>query len=257
MREVILFDDGIVSFEMGWSMTSSTKIFISYAKEDRTTALRLYEDLKRNGVVPWIDVKNLIPGQRWADEIRKIIVKESGYFVALLSSNSVNRRGYVHKELKLALDIEDEHPPFKNFIIPVRLDDCPIAYEELEKIQWIDLFESYEEGVRKLLIALHVGDGNFSLSPPPSDALFKKILSAINEYSMLGGPSRVSEAELKKILKEVRSLEDELQKLELKGYIVMEQESFLDRTFKFYSITDEGKRYFLLNQFRSNEFSAT
>jgi hypothetical protein len=74
--------------------------FSSAARQDSDAALRLYEDLKtRTDLKPWLDKKDLLPGQNWDIEIRKAI-KNSRYFIALFSSTSVQKRGYVHKEFK-------------------------------------------------------------------------------------------------------------------------------------------------------------
>ncbi|QTA82990.1 Sulfatase-modifying factor enzyme domain-containing protein [Desulfonema limicola] len=62
------------------------KIFISYTREDYDIAKRLYDDLKKAGIDPWMDKVNLLPGQNWKIHITKAI-KESKYFIALLSSN--------------------------------------------------------------------------------------------------------------------------------------------------------------------------
>jgi len=75
------------------------RIFISYAREDSEAAFRLYEDLKRAGLRPWLDKEDLLPGQTWDLEIRRA-VKKSKYFIALFSSTSVQKRGYVHKEYR-------------------------------------------------------------------------------------------------------------------------------------------------------------
>ena len=132
------------------------RVFISYAREDKTMAQRLYDDLKKNGVEPWLDDENLLPGQNWKLEIGKAI-KNCDYFLALLSSHSVSKRGYVQKELKKALDILGECPKSKIFIIPVRLDDCQPIDEELEELHWLDLFSSYDRGLAKILQVLKPG----------------------------------------------------------------------------------------------------
>ncbi len=44
-------------------MSPVVKVFISYAREDYETAKRLYDDLKKAGVSPWMDENDLISGQ--------------------------------------------------------------------------------------------------------------------------------------------------------------------------------------------------
>ena len=126
------------------------KIFISYAKEDYEIANHLYADLQKNGFIAWMDTKDLLPGERWKDRINKEI-KDCTFFIALFSKQSVTKRGYVQKELKLALDVLDEFPESHVFIIPVRLDDCKIIQNKLTELQWVDLFLSYEDGLSRII----------------------------------------------------------------------------------------------------------
>jgi hypothetical protein len=44
--------------------------------------------------------------------------------VAILSKNSVGKRGSVQKELKQALDVLDEFPENEVFLIPARISEC-------------------------------------------------------------------------------------------------------------------------------------
>ena len=130
-----------------------TKVFISYAREDCDIAKRLYTDLKNMGYDVWIDIERLIPGENWKSAISKQI-KDCSYFIALLSSQSVSKKGYVQKELKTALDILDEFPPSEIFLIPARIDQCAPLDERLQDIHFADLFPSYDEGLRKILQAI-------------------------------------------------------------------------------------------------------
>ncbi len=126
------------------------QIFISYAREDGETAQKLYSDLVGNDLPAWLDKEKLDPGVRWKAAIRSEI-DDSGYFIALLSGHSVDKRGYVQKELRQAIDILEEHPDHHIFIVPIRIDDCTPTHELLSDLQWLDLFPSYEEGLRRLI----------------------------------------------------------------------------------------------------------
>lgn len=128
-------------------------VFISYAKEDLNIAKRLYDDLQKAGVKPFLDYYNIMPGQKWENVILKAI-RESQYFLVLLSSNSITQRGFVQKELKVALDILEEFPPEQTFILPVRIDNVVPNIEPLKHIQWADLFPSYQEGLENILKAI-------------------------------------------------------------------------------------------------------
>ena len=96
------------------------KIFLSYAREDMGMAKQLYNDLKRYGLDVWLDTESLLPGDRWKDRIQDAI-ENSNYFIALLSTKSVNKKGFVQKELKTALEVLDLFLNSKRFILPVRL----------------------------------------------------------------------------------------------------------------------------------------
>jgi len=132
------------------------KIFISYAREDIETARKLYHDLKQAGITPWMDKEDILIGENWKIAIRQAM-KESSYFLALLSSNSLSKQGYVQKELKMALDILAEMPPSGIFFLPIRLDDCHPLDERLQDINWGNLFPSYEEGLNEILRVLTPG----------------------------------------------------------------------------------------------------
>jgi len=135
-------------------MSDQVNVFICYAKEDRKIARRLYDALKKAGVSPWMDEVDIRPGQNWKNEIHSAI-KRSSYFLALISSNSVLKKGFVQKELKMALEILDEMPPSEIFILPIRLDDCNPLDGRLEDIQWINIFSPYyEDGLKQILDVL-------------------------------------------------------------------------------------------------------
>lgn len=128
-------------------------IFISYAREDSEAARRLYDDLKKSGLIPWLDKESLIPGQNWKNSI-KIAIKNSRFVIAILSSNSVGKRGYIQKEFKYGLDVLDEFPESQIFVIPVRLDDCEVPYEKLKDIEHVDLFPDWNKGLQSLIRAM-------------------------------------------------------------------------------------------------------
>lgn len=129
------------------------KIFISYARNDEKIARKLYKDLKQEGLKPWLDREDILPGQKWEIEIHKAI-KESQYVIILISPNSINKKGFIQKEIKYSLDLLDQFPESQIFIIPVRIDDCKPTDEKLQELNWADLFPSYEEGFKKILKAI-------------------------------------------------------------------------------------------------------
>jgi TIR domain len=131
------------------------KLFISYGREDQDSAEKLYKRLKSlSDVQVWYDQVHLLPGVSWRPAIRKAI-RESDYFLALLSTSSVKRRGYVQKERKDALSILDEFPEDQPYLIPIRLDECDLPSEKLGEIQYVDLFRDWNRGIEKILSTIN------------------------------------------------------------------------------------------------------
>ncbi|MDM8541085.1 toll/interleukin-1 receptor domain-containing protein [Desulfococcaceae bacterium HSG9] len=133
------------------------KVFISYAREDCDIAKKIYIDLTNNGVETWLDSEILLPGQKWKAEIKKAI-KGSNFFLALISSNSISKRGHIQKELKTAFDVVDELPSDDIFIIPVKINSCEPVDDKLLEIHWVDLFPSYQSGLKKILQVIGIKD---------------------------------------------------------------------------------------------------
>ena len=127
------------------SQNRPLRVFFCYAKEDVVAVSKLYRQLKTEGWIdPWLAEKNILPGQDWEFEIRKAI-KSSDIVLAFLSNVSILKEGYLHKELKLALDVASEKPEGTIFVIPLKLEDCEIP-GSLQKKQWLDYYAvgSYE-----------------------------------------------------------------------------------------------------------------
>jgi hypothetical protein len=68
-----------------------------------------------------------------------------------LSRASINRKGYVQREIKYALDVADEQPEGTIFLIPAKLEECEVP-DRLRRLQWVELFEP--QGYELLLRAL-------------------------------------------------------------------------------------------------------
>ncbi len=132
-------------------MTHPLAIFLCHASEDKPTVRSLYHRLSFEGMRPWFDELDILPGQKWEPEISKA-VRTSDVVVVCLSRASVAKTGYVQKEIKVALDVADEQPEDTIFIIPLRLEECKVP-ERLSKWQWVDYFT--DTGHDKLLAALH------------------------------------------------------------------------------------------------------
>jgi hypothetical protein len=156
-----------------------SQIFLSYAREDWRKVEELYQKFSLAGFKPWIDIKDILPGEKWQSSIEQAI-RTSDFFVVCLSTNSVTKRGFLQREIKQALDVWQEMLESDIYLIPVRLEDCEVP-ENLKSFQWVDPFTT--EGWTRLVKAIQVGMErrglNNDLSPLPNSKL-KKLL-------MIGG----------------------------------------------------------------------
>lgn len=167
---------------MAESPAHSLKVFLSYASEDLFSAEQLYHRLSSDGVNVWFDKKKLLPGQHWKVEIEKAVEK-ADIFLVCVSNKSVNKEGYVQKELNYALEIALEKPQDTIYIIPVRLDDCvvPRSLRELQRVDYFppkqrkaayeSLMQSLHIRARKL--GLVVDKNEPQILPPPKEPVFK------------------------------------------------------------------------------------
>jgi hypothetical protein len=143
--------------------TDSLRVFLCHASSDKHLVRALYQRLVRiDGVEPWLDEVKLVAGQDWDREIRKA-VRSSHAIIVCLSPNSINREGYVQKEMRQALDLSDEKPDGTVFLIPARLERCEVP-ERLRRWQWVDLFEP--DGFERLMRSLALRAETLGLAFP-------------------------------------------------------------------------------------------
>jgi hypothetical protein len=140
-------------------LSRSIRIFICHASEDKLAARDLYQRLKRQGASPWLDEEDLLPGQDWESEIRRA-VRSSHVVILCLSARSVDKEGFVQKEIKYALNVAEEKPEGTVFMIPFILDDCPVP-ERLRRWQWVDARDY--RGFEKLSRALNLRASELNL----------------------------------------------------------------------------------------------
>jgi len=84
-------------------MDNSASVFISYASPDRDRVLPFFDWLKNRGINVWMDFRSIKAGQNWEHEIHRAL-ERSTFVLSFISTHSFNRRGYLQKELKIALE---------------------------------------------------------------------------------------------------------------------------------------------------------
>ncbi len=126
------------------------KVFLCHASTDKPKVRELYRYLKRRGINPWFDEEHLVGGQDWQVEIPKAIATSDAIIICL-TKNSVDKEGYIQKEIKFALDKALEMPEGRIFLIPVKFEECEVPFT-LSRYQWVDL--TIESGYTKMMKAL-------------------------------------------------------------------------------------------------------
>lgn len=120
-------------------MEDTPLIFISYASPDRERVIEFHDYLANMGLNVWMDKRRLKGGQNWNFEINRALEK-AVVVVIFLSTNSVDRRGYAQREIKIALDHAQEKLVDDIYIVPVMLDpvSIPAQLKSIHVIQAID-----------------------------------------------------------------------------------------------------------------------
>lgn len=131
-------------------MNGQQNIFISYSRDDRSFERRLSKDLNRFGLETWVDVQNIEPGSRWAEEIDRAIMK-STTLILVLSQNML-RSPWMLAELQKFASAGSKA------IFPVIIDEIDFSQvpATIRSIQCADFRSSYDHGIKTLLKALGI-----------------------------------------------------------------------------------------------------
>jgi hypothetical protein len=129
------------------------RAFIAYADEEFARADALYSALAEAGIRPWLDKRHLLAGQNWPKAIERAI-SISDFFIPCFSRRAAAKRGQFQSELRYALDCAARIPLDEIFIIPVRLDACQVPREVCQRFHYVDLFPSWDKGVKRVIRAI-------------------------------------------------------------------------------------------------------
>jgi hypothetical protein len=114
----------------------------------------LYFKLETKGFRPWMLAHDILPGENREIEIKRAI-NTFDVFLLCLSSKSLKEPGDFQMAINLAKQRQIKMPPGDIFIVPLRLEDCPIPEElvgaNYEPVDWflekkqLDLFYVLEQ----------------------------------------------------------------------------------------------------------------
>ena len=120
------------------------RVFLCHSSQDKPIVRELYRRLLAEGWIdPWLDERKLLPGQDWRTNIEEA-VESSEVVIICLSNHSVNKEGFVQKEMRYAREISLEKPDDTIFLVPIRLDECDVP-RGLRFYQWGNYFDEQKE----------------------------------------------------------------------------------------------------------------
>ena len=126
-------------------------VFISYAREDKARAISLSRTLEASGFMTWLDLKDVVPGERWAQAIDRGLAAAE-FIVVCVSGSSVVKRGFAQREIRRALSAEEQMLPDDIFLIPLLIEPTPIPVS----LKPFQVFEAFRDadfgGLAKVLI---------------------------------------------------------------------------------------------------------
>ena len=141
-----------------YKRTSPLRIFLCHSSGDKPEVRNLYQRLSCDGFDPWLDEEKLLGGQDFEREIAKA-VQTSDVVIICLSHKAITKAGFVHKEIKYALDEAEKQPEGTIFLIPLKLEECDVP-ERLQHLHWVNLFE--EKGYGRLMSSLRFITGTIT-----------------------------------------------------------------------------------------------
>lgn len=136
----------------GKRLRSRLMVFLCHSSDDKEIVRSIDVQLKSEGFLTWLDENSLIAGQNWKLAIPRA-VRNADVIIVCLSRRSVSKEGYVQREIKLALDIEQEKPDEAIFIIPMQIEECLIP-DRLSHLHTIAFYRDPDKGFQQLITSL-------------------------------------------------------------------------------------------------------
>lgn len=133
-------------------MSQPSPVFISYGRADgEDVARRLYDDLARDNIVAWLDVKSIPQGADWDQAIDDGLGAAWAVLVLLTPAAVLSLQA--KSEWYAALN--------RNLpVIPLLVRDCAVP-RVLSVLNFVDLRTQYAEGVVRVEQRLHELDANY------------------------------------------------------------------------------------------------
>ena len=160
-------------------MERHPKAFISYSHSDKEIAIKLSENLRKNGIEVWIDKWEILPGDSLVQKIFEEGLSGIDAFIVIISKNSVDSK-WVKQELDVALIKRIEGI---TRIVPVLIDKTEIP-NSLKPLKWINISDDFDAAVRELLMGIFRVYERPPIGEPPE--FIKSKIKSIGGLSPLG-----------------------------------------------------------------------
>lgn len=117
------------------------RVFLCHSSNDKSAVRELYKKLRTEAedwIDPWLDKMKILPGQNWRVVIEEA-VEASDIVIICISNHSINKEGFIQREIRYAYDLALEKPDGVIFLIPLRLENCEVP-RGMRSFQWVDYF---------------------------------------------------------------------------------------------------------------------
>ncbi|WP_433787573.1 TIR domain-containing protein [Actinomycetospora sp. CA-101289] len=160
---------------------SEHAVFLSYSSADRDAVGILARRLIDNGIEPWWDRRNLIPGEPWQESIERALSRCS-VVVAFLGADGVGP--WANEEIRYSLDRRARNEDVR--VVPVLLPGAPDPADVprmpgfLTRLTWVDFRSSLDsyESLQQLIVGIR-GAGP---DPLPS-SLTTRYLTKVSDFA--------------------------------------------------------------------------
>ena len=132
------------------------RVFLCHAKEDEERIEALRDDFDANGIDAWYDKDELLPGVSWREEIYRAI-ETSDFFAICLSRRALEKTGFIHNEIRTAVEEYRRRPHGSVFLLPILLEKCDVphirldATSRLDDLQWVEVFTGDLDALSRLV----------------------------------------------------------------------------------------------------------
>jgi hypothetical protein len=148
-------------------------VFLSHSSPDKPTVEELARRLKQNGIEPFLDKWNLIPGQPWQEALEEALTRSASCTV-LIGPGKLGP--WQNEEMRVALDRRVRASRGKFPVIPVLLPGAIRPDDEelslfLQRLTWVEFPQTLDdEGAFHRLVC---GIRGLSPGPGPGQPIFE------------------------------------------------------------------------------------